>query len=225
MSTAKSKSKSKSHTSTTLEARSVAKTWGGVRIFSGISLTAERGLVAVSGPNGSGKTTLLKILAGLLRPDSGRVSVRVDGTEASGDGRRRAVGWAGPDLAFYDELTGEENLAFFRRAGGVAADAADLRERLALVGLGGDTAGKPAGSYSTGMKQRLRLAFATLFDAPLLLLDEPMLGLDESGRAAVSELVARARMSGAVVLASNDARDFDAPDERVVLPGPSGGAS
>src|SRR5215467_9546725 len=95
---------------TTLEARSLAKTWGGRRIFSDVSLVAERGLVAVAGDNGSGKTTLLKILAGLLRADSGDVAVSVDGERVTGDARRRSVGWAGPDLAFYEDLSGEENL-------------------------------------------------------------------------------------------------------------------
>jgi heme exporter protein A len=204
---------------TTLEARSLAKTWAGRRIFSGVSLTVDRGLVAVSGPNGSGKTTLLKILAGLLRADAGTVSVAVDGEEASGDGRRRAVGWAGPDLAFYEDLTGQENLAFFRRAGGLPADPAFLRERFERVGLGGDAPAKPVGSYSTGMKQRLRLAFAALFDAPILLLDEPMLGLDETGRTAARALIVERRTTGAVVLASNDARDFEAPDRRIELEG------
>lgn len=206
---------------TILEARSVAKTWAGRRIFSGISLTAERGLVAVTGANGSGKTTLLKILAGLLRADAGEISVRVDGGEASGDRRRRAVGWAGPDLSFYEDLTGEENLHFFRRAGGLPAETAAVAGRLAEVGLA-DAASKLVGAYSTGMKQRLRLAFATLFDAPILILDEPMIGLDVPGRAVALGLVAARRKTGAVVLASNDARDFESPDEKVELPGASG---
>jgi heme exporter protein A len=210
-----------SNISTTLEARSIAKAWAGRRILSGVSLTIEHGLVAVSGPNGSGKTTLLKILAGLLRADAGTVSVAIGGREASGDSRRRALGWAGPDLAFYEDLTGEENLAFFRRAGGLAADAGFLRDRFERVGLGGDAQAKSVGSYSTGMKQRLRLAFAALFDAPILLLDEPMLGLDESGRAAARALIAERRTTGAVVLASNDARDFEAPDRRIELTGAS----
>jgi len=206
-----------SNISTTLEARSLAKAWAGRRIFSDVSLTIENGLVAVSGPNGSGKTTLLKIFAGLLRADAGTVSVSIGGRETSGDARRQAVGWAGPDLAFYEDLTGEENLAFFRRAGGLAADPSFLRDRFERVGLGGDAQAKPVGSYSTGMKQRLRLAFAALFDAPILLLDEPMLGLDEGGRAAARALIAERRTTGAVVLASNDARDFEAPDRRIEL--------
>src|SRR6478672_8421151 len=100
----------------TLQAMALAKTYEGRPVFDGISFELSRGLIAVSGPNGSGKTTLLKILASLLRPDSGAVRVLADGREITGDPRRRAVGWAGPDLAFYDDFTAAENLAFFRRA-------------------------------------------------------------------------------------------------------------
>lgn len=202
----------------TLEADGLSKSWSGRRIFSGVSLSVERGLVAVSGENGSGKTTLLKILAGLLRADSGTLRIRDGGEELSGDRRRLAIGWAGPDLAFYEDLSALENLSFFRRAGGKPATAEEIRTRLAAVGLA-DAASKVVGAFSTGMKQRLRLALGTLFDSPVLLLDEPMSGLDAAGRELASRLVAARRVNGAVLLASNDARDFDAPDRRLELEG------
>jgi ABC-type multidrug transport system ATPase subunit len=177
----------------------------------------EKGLVAVAGRNGSGKTTLLKILAGLLRPDSGSVEVRREGSLLSGDSRRHALGWAGPDLAFYDELTPRENLAFFRRAAGYGSAAGETDRRLAAVGLAAEAFDKPTGALSTGMRQRLRLAFACLFDPPLLLLDEPMVGLDAAGRELVAGLIASHRRAGAVLLASNDERDFVSPDQIVSL--------
>jgi ABC-type multidrug transport system ATPase subunit len=207
---------------TILEADALEKSWSGRRIFSGISLSVERGLTAVSGENGSGKTTLLKILAFLLRPDSGAVRVRADGENAAGDRRRRAVGWAGPDLAFYEDLTGEENLLFFRRAGGMPVSREEIRARLAAVGLAA-AADSLVGAFSTGMKQRLRLAFATLFDAPILLLDEPAAGLDLPGRETAFRLVEERRRTGAVVLASSDPRDFDRPDAVVELGGAGNG--
>ncbi|MFN2633097.1 MAG: ATP-binding cassette domain-containing protein [Thermoanaerobaculia bacterium] len=203
---------------TTLEAEGLARSWGERRIFSGISLQAERGVVGIAGENGSGKTTLLKILASLLRPDSGSVRIRRGGKDLSGDARRRAIGWAGPDLAFYDELTAAENLAFFRAAGGCPAPDPEIRDRLSRVGLT-PASGRAGGAFSTGMRQRLRMAFATLFDPPILLLDEPMLGLDAEGRAIVSRIVEEKRRNGAVLLASNDPRDFEGADQSLVLPG------
>lgn len=202
-----------------LEAADLSKSYGGRRVFSGLALSATRGLVAVAGPNGSGKTTFLKILAALLRPDSGSVRVRRDGVEISGDARRLAVGWAGPDLSFYDDLSAEENLDFFRRAAGRRADAEAVARRLAEVGLA-DAARRHVGAFSTGMKQRLRIAFATLFDAPILLLDEPMNGLDAAGRDMVTEVVAARRREGAVVLASNDPRDLAGADAVVEIAPP-----
>jgi ABC-type multidrug transport system ATPase subunit len=75
------------------------------------------------------------------------------------------------------------------------------------------------GAFSTGMKQRLKIAFSLLFDPPVLLLDEPMIGLDTDGRAIVERVIAAQRRVGLAVLASNDSRDFVAPDQTVELGG------
>ncbi|HEY1250226.1 MAG TPA: ABC transporter ATP-binding protein [Thermoanaerobaculia bacterium] len=202
---------------TTLSAERLAKSFSGPPLFSGLDLRLDRGLLAVAGRNGSGKTTLLKILAGLLRPSAGRVVVERGGRPLAGDERRFAVGWAGPDLALYAELTALENLRFFRAAAGLRAGDDELRRRLAETGLAEEAIGRPVEGFSTGMRQRLRLAFALLFDPPVLVLDEPMSGLDAEGREIVRGVVARARTRGSVVLASNDERDFEAPEQRIEL--------
>ncbi len=203
--------------STTLFAEDLDKSFAGPPLFSGFSIRVESGLTAVTGRNGSGKTTLLKILAGLLRPTAGRVRIERDGRTLSGDERRLAVGWSGPDLAFYGELTGVENLRFFREAAGQALPETEIRRRLAETGLSDAAALRRVEEYSTGMRQRLRVAFAMLFDPAILLLDEPFSGLDVEGRDIVHGLVAAARRRGAVVLASNDERDLVEPDQRVEL--------
>jgi heme exporter protein A len=202
---------------TTLSAEHLDKSFSGPPIFSGLSLRIERGLLAVTGKNGSGKTTLLKILAGLLRPSSGTVRIERDGRALSGEERRLAVGWAGPDLALYGELTALENLRFFRVAAGRDAALGPLRRRLLDAGLAEGVLDRPVEEFSTGMRQRLRLAFAQLFDPPVLLLDEPMSGLDGEGREVARDLIAGARSRGTVVVASNDERDFVDPEERIDL--------
>ena len=199
-----------------IEARDLAKSYGGPPLFVRLSLRAETGLTAVAGRNGSGKTTLLKILAGLLRPDEGTVRVERAGARLSGEPLRLAVGWAGQDLNLYEDLTALENLTFFRRAAGACADRGEIRRRLDEVDLG-YAADQRVGGFSTGMKQRLRVAFAILFDPPILLLDEPMAGLDVTGRELVARLIAARRRSGAVFLASNDERDFVQPDQTFSL--------
>ncbi len=209
--------------STTLSAENLAKSYSGTPIFEGISLEADAGLLAVAGPNGSGKTTLLKILAGLLSPSGGTVRVRRDGRVLAGDEKRLSVGWAGPDLELYEDLTGEENLLFFRKAAGLPATHDAIRARLAETGLSDAAARRPVGAYSTGMRQRLRLAFALLYDPQILVLDEPYSGLDIAGREMVRKVVTAARERSAVVLASNDERDFETPDRRLDLRGGRGG--
>lgn len=202
---------------TTLEARELSKAFAGPPLFTKLSFRAESGFLAVRGRNGSGKTTLLKILAGLIRPSSGRVALDRGGAALSGPERRAAVGWAGPDLAFYGELTAVENLRFFRKAAGRPAADSDLRRRLLDTGLTENAIARRVEEYSTGMVQRLRIAFARLFDPAILLLDEPAAGLDVEGRAMVLRVVEEARREGAVLLASNDERDFADPDQRVTL--------
>jgi heme exporter protein A len=203
---------------TTIAAENLDKSFSGVPLFCGLTFAASRGLVAVAGKNGSGKTTLLKILAGLARPTAGRVRLELEGGPALTTSERRlAVGWAGPDLALYGELTAAENLLFFRRAAGRAASAGDARRRLAEVGLADAAMDRRVEEFSTGLKQRLRLAFARLFDPPVLVLDEPMAGLDLEGRETVLRAVADARRLGPVFLASNDERDFIEPEQRIEL--------
>ena len=197
---------------TALEIIRVSKAFAGPPLFTDLSFTVELGLVAVSGRNGSGKTTLLKILAGLGRASGGTVRVLSDGRELQGDARRLAVGWSGPDLAFYEDFTAGENLGFFRRAAGLPATEIELTRRLEEVGLAGAALSRRVGEFSTGMRQRLRLAFAALFDPDILLLDEPTIGLDAEGRASAARLVSAQRARGSVIVASNDERDFSSPD-------------
>ena len=199
---------------TTISAEKLSKSFSGTPLFSDLSFSAAGGLVAVAGANGSGKTTFLKILAGLLRPSAGHVRVEPATTP---EARRLSVGWAGPDLSLYGELTAEENLRFFRTAGGRSAALPDIRRRLVEVGLAEEAMGRRVEEYSTGMKQRLRIAFARLFDPAVLILDEPMIGLDPEGRETIARVVAAARRDGVVILASNDERDFVAPEQRIEM--------
>lgn len=198
----------------------LSKSFAGVPLFAGVSFALERGVLAVTGANGTGKTTLLKILAGLLRPSGGAVRVERNGRELSREERRSGVGWSGPDLAFYPELTAEENLKFFRRAAGFVSLPDDLRARLAAAGL--HRARGPVEHFSTGMRQRLRIAFSFLLDPGVVLLDEPMAGLDSDGRAAARRLIASAAERGPVVLASADRTDLPGAD-RVLELGPRDG--
>jgi len=198
-----------------IEAIALAKSFSGRPLFAGVSFALDRGILAIVGPNGSGKTTLVKILAGLLTPSGGSVRVEREGRNLSAEERRSAVGWSGPDLAFYPELSAGENLEFFRKVSGYPTLSEDTRSSLAAVGLAG--ASGPVEHFSTGMKQRLRIAFALILEPDVLLLDEPLSGLDAPGREAVGRLVAAAAKTGPVVLAATDLGELPTPEHAIEL--------
>jgi heme exporter protein A len=201
-----------------LTLENVGKAYGTRRVLSGITRTVYGGeCLAIVGANGSGKSTLLKIVAGLLRPTRGEILIAMNGTKiTNADERRRAVGYCGPDLALYPELSGVENLRFFADVRGESTGTSEIEARLASVGLAGR--GKDVVSlYSSGMKQRLRIAFAFRGgDVPVLLLDEPSLALDAGGVALVEEIIVRQKARGAItLLATNDAREAAWADDRM----------
>lgn len=153
-------------------------------VLDGLDLQVPRGsLFGLLGPNGAGKTTLVYILLGLIAPQSGRALV--DGVEMPRQRQRIAgrVGLAPQSLAFYPSLTVQQNLAFFdrmRRAGrrGRAERIDTALGRTSLV----EESGRRADRLSGGLKQRLNLAIALLGEPPLLLLDEPTVGVDAQSR-------------------------------------------
>ncbi|HEX2254346.1 MAG TPA: ATP-binding cassette domain-containing protein [Thermoanaerobaculia bacterium] len=167
--------------------RDLSRRFGRLSVLRGVSGAAGAGeVLVVTGANGSGKSTLLRCLAGLLAPDAGSIEYREDGGAVlAADERRRRVGYVAPDLALYEELTGAENLAFFARLRGV--DRARGGLLLDRLGLPRDRA---VGALSSGMRQKLRWAWALLHHPRLLLLDEPFQNLDAGGEAVVRDLLA-----------------------------------
>jgi heme exporter protein A len=201
--------------SVALELTGIEKRFGARRVLTGVSLAAQGGeIVAITGANGSGKSTLLKIVAGLLRPTRGETRLMLGEVSFSEpEQRRKSVGYVAPDVALYPELSGRENLMFFAQVRG--ASGLNLGKALERVGLGGRE-DDLVGVYSSGMKQRLRIALATLFDAPLLLLDEPGLALDSEGTGLLETLLREKTKSGALILlATNDAREVALADRAV----------
>lgn len=185
-------------------------------VFSGLSLHFTGTSLAVTGPNGSGKTTLLKVLAGLLTPTSGSADVLVGDEVLSRDTIRDFVGFAGPDVRLYPELTPRENLRFLAKARGLREAECRITDALEKVGLGA-RADDPVGDLSSGLRQRACLAAAILHNPQLLLLDEPSNCLDESGIAMLNSIVREHAGSGMVVLATNDPREANLAADRIEL--------
>ncbi|HVE92226.1 MAG TPA: heme ABC exporter ATP-binding protein CcmA [Actinomycetota bacterium] len=155
-------------------------------VLRGLDLHVASGeRIALLGDNGSGKTTLLRILAGLLVPDAGTVSVF--GSDPRDAAVRAHVGYAGHDPGLYPRLTALENLRFRARLYNRGAHRA--RDLLSTVGI--DPADRRrVATYSNGMKRRVAIACALLPDPKLLLLDEPFAGLDEPGAEALVSVLA-----------------------------------
>lgn len=198
-----------------LQVENVSKSFGRRLICRTVSLELKTGeSIAVIGPNGSGKSTFVKMLAGLIRPDRGNVTYRLDGNEIKQETRYRHLGLVSPELALYEELTGNENLKFAADVMGIAVSNRDidgLMDEFGLLGRGDDF----VGTYSSGMKHRLKFAAALLKNPPLLLLDEPTVMLDDDGTARVWQAMARRQL--ALVIATNDSDEAKRAERSIVM--------
>ncbi|MDX6215087.1 MAG: type transport system ATP-binding protein [Frankiales bacterium] len=184
-------------------AHGVRRSFGPVEAVRGIDLTARPGEVtALVGPNGAGKTTLLLVLATLLVPDSGTVSVAGFDPVTQADEVRARMGWAPDVFGLYDNLTSREYLEFCGRAMKLAhyeTRAAELLVQARLV----EKADLPVHTLSRGQKQRLGLMRALVHSPSVLLLDEPAAGLDPRSRVELRELLRLLATRGCAVIVSS----------------------
>jgi ABC-2 type transport system ATP-binding protein len=159
-------------------------------------------IFALLGPNGSGKTTTLRMLAGLIAPSSGAISVQGERlTQESAPRLRRDIGFLTEAPGLWDRLTVRQNLDVFARLHGLAQPHRAVDEALELFEMG-SRAGDRAAHLSKGLKQRVALARALLHDPRIVLLDEPTAGLDPGSAHDVRELILRLRDRQRVVLLS-----------------------
>ncbi len=179
---------------------------GGVTALDGLTLELEPGIIGLVGANGAGKSTFLRILLGLLEPTSGRASVLGQDVRTGGTSLRRYLGYMPESDSLPPDMTATDFVGQMGRLSGLPAAAARERaaEVLRHVGLFEERY-RPMGGYSTGMKQRVKLAQALVHDPRLLLLDEPTNGLDPAGRDEMLALVQRTgtEFGIAVIVASH----------------------
>ncbi|HEX2141456.1 MAG TPA: ABC transporter ATP-binding protein [Candidatus Limnocylindria bacterium] len=176
-----------------IEARSLTKRYGShVTALDGLTLEVEPGIIGLVGANGAGKSTFLKILLGLLEPTSGSALVMGRDVISEGTELRQFVGYLPEHDCLPPDVSATEFVTHMGRMSGLPAGASRERtaEVLRHVGLYEERY-RPIGGYSTGMKQRVKLAQALVHDPKLLLLDEPTNGLDPAGRDEMLELIRR----------------------------------
>lgn len=171
---------------------------------------------AIVGRNGSGKSTLVKIIAGLLSATSGDVVLTVDGKTVRRDDQYHYIGFVSPYLQLYEEFTAQENLALFSRLRGGSLDAHRVDALLRRITLH-QRKDDLVRTFSSGMKQRLKYAFALLHEPPVLILDEPTTNLDAEGIELVYDLIAEQRTRGIAIIASNDNEDTERCDALIDL--------
>jgi ABC-2 type transport system ATP-binding protein len=172
----------------------------------GLDLSVRWGeFYTLLGPNGAGKTTTLRMVAGLLAPDAG--SIRVAGIDARADpvAAKRVMAWVSDEPMIYDKLTPFEYLAFVAGLWGIEAAAAELRARTLMDWLGlSPHAHERCEGFSKGMRQKVALAGALVHDPKLIILDEPLTGLDAgSARQVKTVLRERVAAGGTIVMTTH----------------------
>ena len=180
----------------------LVKRYGDIRAVDGVSFQVGVGeIYGLLGPNGAGKTTTFSMLAGLLAPDDGRITM--GGVDLADDpvAVKRGLGIVPQEVAVYEELTARENLRLWAGLYGLTGAALDQAVARALdeVGLSGRSK-EPVELFSGGMKRRLNLSLGLVHGPRVILLDEPTVGIDPQARANILDVVRRVADAGAAVL-------------------------
>jgi len=195
----------------------LSKDYGKLKALDGVTLDIRPGeCVALVGPNGAGKSTLFKLCLGLIKPTGGALSV-LGGhpSEREFNALKRRIGFLPEQAMFQDSLTGTETLRFYARLKGT-----DMSENQTILGRVhlSEAADRRVGTYSKGMRQRLGLAQALIGDPDLLLLDEPMSGLDPQARRNFFKILDEEKQRGAaIVLSSHILTELEARTDRVAI--------
>jgi ABC-2 type transport system ATP-binding protein len=185
-----------------LDIRGLAKSFDGRAAVAGLDLTVRAGeFYMLLGPNGAGKTTTLRMVSGLLQPDDGAVSIFGVDARREQVAAKQIVGWVSDEPMIYDKLTPTEYLEFvaglWRVEGAVAA--ARARELIGWLDLG-KVAHARCENFSRGMRQKVALAGALVHEPKLIILDEPLTGLDAGSARLVKNVLTERVRAGATVI-------------------------
>jgi ABC-2 type transport system ATP-binding protein len=196
----------------------VSKWYGQVLGCASINWRFTGGIVGLLGPNGAGKSTLMKMIVGLARPSRGTVRVHGEDPFSSISSRQR-IGYAPEHEKTYDELTALELVTHMARLSGIPSSRADAAAKDALEKMGmTEHIGRAVKGYSKGMRQRTKLASAIVHDPSLLILDEPLTGVDPMARIDIIERIKGLATSGtSVVISSHVLYEIEALTQDIVV--------
>ena len=185
----------------TIEVDSVSKWFGSVVAVNDVSLQVRPGITGLLGPNGAGKTTLLRMISGLAKPSEGSISILGQQVRSDPEVYRR-VGVMTEQEAVYDSFTGREFVALSAKLYDLDPLEPAVNAAIERAGLM-EVSDRPLGTYSRGMRQRMRLAAALVHEPELLLLDEPLNGTDPRQRLEFQQLMRRLAEEGRTILISS----------------------
>jgi ABC-2 type transport system ATP-binding protein len=200
-----------------LQFSEVSKWFGRVLALNQITWTFNRGIVGLVGANGAGKSTFLRLAAGLLRPTLGEV--RIAGREAWDWRSRRLVGYCPSTDSFFYDQSGQQFVYTMARLCGIPRREARKQTEMTLQRLGlSDLAARPIYGYSKGMRQRIKLAQALVHHPPLLILDEPLAGIDPLGRHELIKLFQQLSHEGhSLIVSSHELQTLEQLTDRILI--------
>jgi len=196
----------------------VTKNYGNVQGISNISLEMEPGITGILGPNGAGKSTTMKIILGLSRPSRG--IVRVNGNDPFTDWKlKRKFGFVPEYDCFYEHMSGLDYVSYFLRMHDVDKEKAEEMARKALSELGlDDSMERKINTYSKGMRQKTKVARATVFDPEILIMDEPFQGADPTTRGLLmKKLTEWAEKGKTILISSHILHDVQSLTDNIML--------
>ncbi len=190
----------------TITGTNLGKKFGSHWIFKNLSFEISQGQsVALIGPNGSGKSTLLQVISSALTPSKGDLKYYENVQQIESDQAIQHINFCSPYTEIIEELTLDEHLSFQGQFKKALADNQAIAEHLGLS----DALHRPISQFSSGMKQRTKLALQLYFEGHVLALDEPTSNLDEDGKEIYREEVKKLMGNKTILIASNDRSEYD----------------
>jgi heme exporter protein A len=198
-------------------ADNITKTFNGRKVLNNISFNIVNPFcLGITGKNGSGKSTLIKIVARLLDPSGGKLTYETEKKQINNESIFLNIGFLSPYLQLYDEFTALENLIIYDEIRGSRKEKQNYLDLLDKVQLA-DRRNDFLRTYSSGMKQRLKIAFALSNTPEILLFDEPTSNLDDAGIEMVHDIMNTHKKNGILIVASNDKNDYNFFDDVIKL--------